>query len=216
MAGVQLDGESDEDYITRAARISGKITMVECLKKMVAMRDGSPQVQRDAKHWGDPCSSRILPPNTFDEIEPKTAAKYFNPLNPFLFEGGSGSVDTSLRPVIYPGDVFESMLKTKAPTNKPRLENIREFGTDYSTNISAYATNTQICERAILRLSRRPKTPKPHSFEPPKQLITLYRCRGCDKKDAKMLRCGRCKKVYYCNAVCQRAHWPAHKKACRQ
>ena len=45
--------------------------------------------------------------------------------------------------------------------------------------------------------------------------VTLYKCRGCGKKESKMLRCSRCKSVYYCNTECQRAHWPSHKKICQ-
>jgi hypothetical protein len=26
--------------------------------------------------------------------------------------------------------------------------------------------------------------------------------------------CGRCRRVYYCDAACQRAHWPRHKAEC--
>lgn len=29
-------------------------------------------------------------------------------------------------------------------------------------------------------------------------------------------KCGRCKKVYYCKDVCQRAHWPTHKPQCNE
>ena len=29
-----------------------------------------------------------------------------------------------------------------------------------------------------------------------------------------LLRCRRCKLSYYCNRVCQKAHWPIHKKIC--
>ena len=30
----------------------------------------------------------------------------------------------------------------------------------------------------------------------------------------KMMRCGRCQRIYYCNAACQRAHWKTHKARC--
>ena len=38
-------------------------------------------------------------------------------------------------------------------------------------------------------------------------------CTSCLKAEAKQ-RCGGCKKVYYCDAQCQRSHWPKHKPTC--
>ena len=38
-------------------------------------------------------------------------------------------------------------------------------------------------------------------------------CRTCGKPTEK--RCSACTLVHYCDAVCQRADWPNHKKACR-
>jgi len=41
------------------------------------------------------------------------------------------------------------------------------------------------------------------------------RCSACDQESRTMSACGRCRKVYYCNAVCQKKHWKAgHKKTC--
>lgn len=37
------------------------------------------------------------------------------------------------------------------------------------------------------------------------------RARGASK----LLRCSRCKCVFYCSADCQRTHWPQHKAACQ-
>ena len=39
-------------------------------------------------------------------------------------------------------------------------------------------------------------------------------CNDCGKKGPNMLRCSRCKEVWYCDAVCQRRAWKAHKKLC--
>ena len=46
-------------------------------------------------------------------------------------------------------------------------------------------------------------------------------CAACGtSKEAGMLRCSRCARrgvtVRYCDAACQRAHWPAHKAECRE
>ncbi|KAI9004961.1 Glyoxalase/Bleomycin resistance protein/Dihydroxybiphenyl dioxygenase [Hyaloraphidium curvatum] len=38
-------------------------------------------------------------------------------------------------------------------------------------------------------------------------------CTSCSKPDAG-LRCSRCRKTRYCDAECQRKHWPEHKKHC--
>jgi hypothetical protein len=35
-----------------------------------------------------------------------------------------------------------------------------------------------------------------------------------EQVEAKMLLCTRCTKVYYCNTVCQKMHWPRHKPFC--
>lgn len=40
------------------------------------------------------------------------------------------------------------------------------------------------------------------------------RCAACGRSDLKLLRCGGCKKVYYCNRQCQRDHRPKHKALC--
>ncbi|XP_076466863.1 uncharacterized protein LOC143298070 [Babylonia areolata] len=37
-------------------------------------------------------------------------------------------------------------------------------------------------------------------------------CASCQKTAS--LRCKACRKVYYCNAICQRTHWPLHRKVC--
>lgn len=41
-------------------------------------------------------------------------------------------------------------------------------------------------------------------------------CAYCGKTGEKLLRCGRCKKVYYCSVNCQRPHWKIHKKVCKK
>ena len=39
-------------------------------------------------------------------------------------------------------------------------------------------------------------------------------CAKCGKEGEKLLSCGRCKKVRYCGAECQRGHWKIHKVNC--
>ena len=39
--------------------------------------------------------------------------------------------------------------------------------------------------------------------------------RRWDKVDKPLSKCARCKSVAYCGAACQKAHWKAHKAACR-
>jgi len=41
------------------------------------------------------------------------------------------------------------------------------------------------------------------------------RCSACDRESRCMSACSGCRKVYYCNVVCQKKHWKAgHKKTC--
>lgn len=42
------------------------------------------------------------------------------------------------------------------------------------------------------------------------------RCNNCLKQSDKLFRCAACKSVEYCDKGCQRAHWAAHKDACKQ
>lgn len=39
-------------------------------------------------------------------------------------------------------------------------------------------------------------------------------CDTCGKKSDTLLRCGRCRRVRYCNAECQKKAWKMHKQAC--
>jgi len=40
-------------------------------------------------------------------------------------------------------------------------------------------------------------------------------CEACNRKSNGHWKCGRCKRVYYCNKTCQRSHWSCHKQNCR-
>jgi hypothetical protein len=39
---------------------------------------------------------------------------------------------------------------------------------------------------------------------------------GCGKHSDNLSRCARCKVVSYCDAQCQAAHWPQHRKVCAE
>ena len=41
-----------------------------------------------------------------------------------------------------------------------------------------------------------------------------HRCLTCNKNG--ILKCGRCKKAYYCSKDCQRKHWKMHKIKCKE
>ncbi len=44
-------------------------------------------------------------------------------------------------------------------------------------------------------------------------------CAGCNTTEGCLgehKTCSRCKQVFYCNAQCQLAHWPTHKKPCKK
>lgn len=40
------------------------------------------------------------------------------------------------------------------------------------------------------------------------------RCRNCGVFAEKMLKCGNCRKAYYCDVDCQKANWAEHKQVC--
>ena len=42
------------------------------------------------------------------------------------------------------------------------------------------------------------------------------RCGRLHQRHVSLLACGGCRRVRYCDAECQRAHWPAHREACRR
>ncbi|KAK1228576.1 Histone-lysine N-methyltransferase smyd1 [Marasmius sp. AFHP31] len=41
----------------------------------------------------------------------------------------------------------------------------------------------------------------------PSTTIASDKCGSCGKRDVKLMKCSACKKVTYCNAVCQKADW---------
>ena len=40
-------------------------------------------------------------------------------------------------------------------------------------------------------------------------------CNHCHTSPEKLLKCGKCKTVYYCNASCQKNDWESHKPLCK-
>ena len=44
----------------------------------------------------------------------------------------------------------------------------------------------------------------------------LTTCAQCGSEGIGLLRCSRCKQAAYCHAVCQKAHWQAHKLSCKK
>ncbi|RDX49807.1 hypothetical protein OH76DRAFT_1556239 [Lentinus brumalis] len=47
-------------------------------------------------------------------------------------------------------------------------------------------------------------------------LAVLRACSSCSRRTAMVRRtCSRCKDTWYCDAQCQRAHWPEHRMVCR-
>ena len=44
----------------------------------------------------------------------------------------------------------------------------------------------------------------------------MSECAACGKSGDGLKACTACKLVKYCNASCQRAHWPKHKKKCKK
>ena len=45
----------------------------------------------------------------------------------------------------------------------------------------------------------------------------LHTCAYCtyNQLQCSMLRCSKCKSIYYCNSICQMANWSTHKITCK-
>lgn len=41
-------------------------------------------------------------------------------------------------------------------------------------------------------------------------------CTQCQKRLEKLLKCAKCKSVWYCSKECQKKHWPKHKPTCHE
>lgn len=59
----------------------------------------------------------------------------------------------------------------------------------------------------------------PLTFSCPSEMLftDMRHCDQCNKMGQKreLLKCGRCKMVYYCNGDCQSKDWPSHKSICK-
>ena len=45
---------------------------------------------------------------------------------------------------------------------------------------------------------------------------TCDTCDSCGQSSMKTKRCSGCKTTRYCDAACQKSHWPVHRRMCRQ
>ena len=45
--------------------------------------------------------------------------------------------------------------------------------------------------------------------------VTIFRCFHCGKHGHNLPKCRQCAQAYYCDADCQRKHWPKHRPVCR-
>jgi hypothetical protein len=92
------------------------------------------------------------------------------------------------------GTIFTSVIGTKAADAHIR-------------GLALFYTRADLQRRVL------PSGEKLASLENP----ALRRCANCDKKAApgkELKRCTRCKSTFYCDAACQRGHWPDHKISC--
>ena len=49
-----------------------------------------------------------------------------------------------------------------------------------------------------------------------KNKLNGKRCNYCNKIDAKLKKCTRCKQAFYCSKKCQKKDWKNHKKVCKK
>ncbi|KAL8287531.1 hypothetical protein RQP46_003389 [Phenoliferia psychrophenolica] len=54
----------------------------------------------------------------------------------------------------------------------------------------------------------------PKHLRPKKSAMDRITCQNCGEDLEKILRCSRCNNSFYCNAACQKIHWPIHKTKC--
>lgn len=83
-----------------------------------------------------------------------------------------------------------------------------------SSTVSGNAVSVSRIAKAARQAVETPNNLHPHD-------LTLYalasasrHCASCNQNSTAALKCGGCRRVYYCNKACQRAHWNTHRAAC--
>jgi len=49
-----------------------------------------------------------------------------------------------------------------------------------------------------------------------KTISGIILCSNCKKQGEKLKCCSQCNMTYYCDAECQKQHWPIHKITCKK
>ena len=60
------------------------------------------------------------------------------------------------------------------------------------------------------------KLPPPTKLDDKNGRKTCGMCHWLEVEGQSLRRCSRCKATYYCNARCQRNHWPVHRQVCKK
>ena len=69
--------------------------------------------------------------------------------------------------------------------------------------------NSSATNRKVKQDEKKTKTGKKPDW------VTVYRCFHCGKHGHNLPKCRQCAQAYYCDADCQRKHWPKHRPVCR-
>ena len=83
-------------------------------------------------------------------------------------------------------------------------------------NMASFVKRCSACKSAQFCKSCREKYWPEHQNSCPckDQSKEHIRCSCCDSVLKTVLKCSKCKGVQYCSPVCQKNHWPEHKKIC--
>lgn len=109
----------------------------------------------------------------------------------------------------------ESVIKQLVYRNHPLAAHVAKQASDPSK-----AANHDYTEKtpAPTKLQAKPRSAQQHVHGPNcghqhHQQEEAHECDACGKANARM-RCGQCKKTFYCDKNCQLKHWKDHKKDC--